>query len=174
MCAMEYLCPSVDRLIECHTCGLQSLPPYQLCVDGHVGCQTCIVYRRRCRCGYRFTGTPQIVFDGLVSALKLRCKYRKPSGESGPTVDHRSRTGRGDDEYDAACENRWFDVDELRKHYRTDCPNNRYACPLPGCGHVARVDTVVEHYETTHGPVTEHKPDPGNPDGIVTFRIPSV
>lgn len=162
---MQYLCPDIDSLVSCRTCGVQSLPPYRLCLDGHVGCPPCVRYAKQCLCGHRFAAGPHFTFDWLVSALKLRCKYRKSTGDGrcGGSV------GGGDDD---DCEYRWYEVQELRDHYRTACAKNQFMCPIPGCGHVTRLDTVNEHYESVHGPVDELTP--GNwKSRSVTFKLSS-
>lgn len=169
---MEYLCPDIDRLVACHTCGKQTLPPLRLCVNGHVGCPMCVRYLRRCRCSYRFTFGRNSIIDKLITAMQLRCKYRKSAGGCGDRGGGDGGGGGGDE--DDACENRWFDIEELRDHYRSGCANNRFPCPLSGCGHLARVETVVEHYESAHGPVEELKPTDRWNSNEITFRIPSM
>ncbi|XP_025199249.1 uncharacterized protein LOC112597418 [Melanaphis sacchari] len=140
---MEHLCPQIEQLVSCFTCSSQTLPPYRLCAKAHVGCPSCIKYMSLCACGSHFLKSPNTIFDWVVSAMKLQCKYRANDvdddvGSSGPEqVD---------------CADRWFTVQELRDHYLTGCTKNLFTCPLQNCGHVARVDTITDHYETVHGP----------------------
>lgn len=74
----------------------------------------------------------------------------------------------GDDADD--CEHRWYDIQELREHYRDKCKWNAFTCPMDGCGHMGRVDTAAEHYETAHGPCIEMTPA-DDEKYEVTFKI---
>lgn len=164
---MEYLCPDIERLVACYTCGAQSLPPIKLCLSAHVGCASCAKYLRICICGRRFSTGAHISFDWLVSAIKLKCKYR--------TVAIQKRVLRGlavDNDTGSSCADTWYSVNELREHYRSYCTYNSYKCPLKNCGHVARVDTVVDHYETAHGPFEKLMPADHQHPNEVTFVIP--
>lgn len=177
---MEYLCPQIDQLVACYTCGAQALPPYRLCLEAHVGCPPCAKYLPRCACGFEFTAGPHSTFDWLVSAMKLKCKYsnndehgseggsgvRESDGSSGETT---SGGGNGDD-----CKDQWFEVQELKEHYRTGCTKNSYTCPLNGCGHIARVDTILDHYEAAHGPFVELTPNNTLRPYEVTFEISAL
>lgn len=164
---MERLCPQIDQLVSCYTCGDQTLPPYRLCANAHVCCPPCVQHLPRCRCGHQFTCDPQTSFDWLVLAMKLRCKHRgTPAGVGGgDEVVGDGTTGCNDQ--------RWYGVQELREHYRSGCARNAFTCPLTGCGHVARVETIVEHYETAHGPIEELKPADRQRPYEVTLKIPS-
>lgn len=170
---MDYLCPQINRLVSCYTCGVQALPPYRLCLEAHVGCPPCVKYLSRCSCGYRFTTGSHITFDWLVSAMKLKCKYggngERANGSSSSSVERTKSDGNGGED----CVNRWFDVKELQEHYRTGCTKNTYTCPLTGCGHVDRVDTIVDHYEAAHGPFVALTPDNPQRPYEVTFMIPA-
>ncbi|KAE9539862.1 hypothetical protein AGLY_005114 [Aphis glycines] len=150
---MEHLCPQIEQLVRCFTCGSQTLPPYTLCVQAHVGCSTCVEYMSTCACGRRFLQMSNATFDWTMSALKFRCKYRANDvGEGGSPVS--SAPGRPVD-----CADGWYAVQELRDHYLTGCSRNSFACPVQGCGLVARVDTVTDHYETAHGPFESLSPN---------------
>lgn len=173
---MELLCPEIDRLVSCFSCGAQALPPYRLCLEAHVGCPPCAKYLPQCACGFRFSTGPHSTFDWLVSAMKLRCKYAGSHNErviSGDGGNGEYDNGNGSGEGDEDCENRWFSVQELQEHYRTSCTKNSYMCPLTGCSHVARVDTIVDHYEAVHGPFEELTSDDVQRPYEVTFTIPS-
>ncbi|XP_026804994.1 uncharacterized protein LOC113548347 [Rhopalosiphum maidis] len=136
---MEHLCPQIEQLVSCFTCGSQTLPPYRFCVQAHIGCPPCTKYMSLCACGLHFLKSSNITFDWLVSAMKLRCKYRA------------NEVNNVSEQVD--CSNRWYTVQELRDHYLTSCARNSFTCPLQDCGHVARIDTITDHYETAHGPL---------------------
>lgn len=72
---MDLICPQIETLIACHTCNAQSLPPYRLCLVGHVGCPSCAGYLPYCKCGSLYASRPHLFVDWLVSAMQLRCKY---------------------------------------------------------------------------------------------------
>lgn len=165
---MDRLCPEIERLVSCYTCSAQSLPPYRLCWGAHVGCPPCSKYLPRCACGQRFNCNSNVTFDWLVSSMALRCKYRP-----GPDEPH-AGVGAGNDVNDCGHENRWFAVKELREHYRSGCAYNLFACPLDGCGHVARVETAAEHYETAHGPFDSLEPARLRQWYEPAFKIPST
>lgn len=74
--SMDLLVPDIVSLVACKVCNSQTLPPYQLCPNGHVGCPPCVKYLRACSCGDPFTENPHLFFDWTVMAMKLRCKYR--------------------------------------------------------------------------------------------------
>lgn len=84
---------------------------------------------------------------------------------------------RADHRYDCSiedsCANTWYGIPEqLSEHYRNHCRNNVFKCPLHGCEHVARVETIADHYEMVHGPFDTLTPD--NQDQqtyTVTFKI---
>ncbi|CAH1736028.1 unnamed protein product [Aphis gossypii] len=149
---MEHLCPQIEQLVRCFTCGSQTLPPYTLCVQAHVGCPTCIEYMSTCACGRRFLQMSNATFDWTMSALKFRCKYRANDVDGGGSPVS-SAPGRPVD-----CADGWYTVQELRDHYLTGCSRNSFACPVQGCGLVARVETVTDHYETAHGPFESLSP----------------
>ncbi|XP_026819133.1 uncharacterized protein LOC113557778 [Rhopalosiphum maidis] len=161
---MEHLCPEINRLVSCFTCGSQTLPPYRLCVDAHVGCPPCTKYLSRCACGCRFLRRSNTTFDWLVSAMKLQCKYRTNYLNDGRCL---SKPGQVD------CSNKWFSVQELRDHYQTGCVRNLFTCPVQDCGYVARVDTITNHYETAHGPFELLSPsDYQQAPNCVMFELP--
>lgn len=91
---MDYLYPRIDKLISCNTCGSQSLPPYRLCLNGHVGCTPCAKYLALCSCGSRFAIGPHLAFDWVVMAMKLQCKYRQRTSGPGRT-ELRTSSGSG-------------------------------------------------------------------------------
>ncbi|XP_025422645.1 uncharacterized protein LOC112692248 [Sipha flava] len=161
---MDVVCPEIDRLTSCRTCGAQSLPPFRLCVAAHVACVPCAAYMSRCACGQPFAPGPHCTLDWLARALRHGCKYTAPGPAPSLSRLHcRSRRPH-----------RRYSVRELREHYRTGCALNGFVCPLIGCGHVARVDTIVEHYEAAHGPYERlMSADPLNPNRI-TFKIRDV
>jgi len=162
---MDFVCPEIERLVSCYTCGDQSLPPYQLCVDAHVACPPCIKYQSRCACGCVFLKMPNTTLDWLVSAMKLRCKY----GANGCVGRGQRSTVPGQ----VDCANRWYTVQELRDHYRTGCARNIFVCPLQNCGHAARVDTITEHYDEAHGPFLPLSPnDQLFSPNCVMFKLP--
>ncbi|VVC45694.1 Hypothetical protein CINCED_3A009862 [Cinara cedri] len=134
---MEYICPQIEQLISCYTCGSQSLPPFQLCEAAHVNCPPCAKYMARCACGDVITDGPHVLLDWTVTALKFRCK-------------HCGAADAGDDGRPA---NRWYAVHELHRHYRSECTRNAYPCPWAGCDYVARVETAADHYDAAHGPI---------------------
>jgi phage terminase large subunit-like protein len=154
---MDYICPDINHLVACFTCGSQALPPYRLCESGHVGCRPCSAYLRTCLCTQRYVSNAHYVFDALVSALLLKCKYAAAFG------------GRGGD--GETCDGRWFDVQQLRDHYRDGCTRNAYTCPLTGCGRADRIDTVVEHYEAEHDVRTPPPAEHSEHDEMV-IRLP--
>ncbi|VVC41917.1 Hypothetical protein CINCED_3A004252 [Cinara cedri] len=142
---MDFICPRIDRLISCYTCGAQSLPPFQLCEASHVNCPPCSKHMARCACGGRFARGPHLLLDWMVSALKFKCKYRAGIATGGG--------GGGGGSGDDACPlNRWYAVHELREHYRHECTRNAFPCPWNDCDHVARIETAADHYEEAHGP----------------------
>lgn len=165
---MEHLCPEIERLVSCHTCRAQSLPPYRLCWGAHVNCPPCVKYLLRCACGRRFNRNSNMTFDWLVSSLTFRCKYRPRPG------DHHHGGVVEFDVNDCGHENRWFSVKELCEHYRSGCAYNLFTCPLEGCGFVARVETAVEHYETRHGPFTSLEPTSSQRWHEIIFTVPST
>ncbi|XP_022165216.1 uncharacterized protein LOC111030150 [Myzus persicae] len=163
---MDFLCPEIEQLVSCHTCGAQALPPYQLCVEAHVACPPCTKYQPRCACGCRFLKRSNTTLDWLVSAMKLRCKYRANGSADGSPLS--SVPSQVD------CSNKWYAVQDLRDHYRTGCMRNLFTCPIRNCGHVARVDTITEHYETAHGPFPLLVPDDQLLSGnCVLFQLPA-
>lgn len=138
---MDLLCPDLDDLVSCHSCGQQSLPPYRLCKGAWPVCPPCRRYKRRCACGHPFASGQHSIFDWAVTAMRLRCKYRDVVSPPPPPPDA------------VGCDRqKRYGVQELREHYRTGCTKNGYPCPLHRCGHLGRVDTIVEHYEAAHGP----------------------
>ncbi|KAL4089793.1 hypothetical protein QTP88_024757 [Uroleucon formosanum] len=161
---MDVLCPEIERLVSCYTCGGQSLPPYQLCVEAHVACPTCTKYQSRCACGCRFLKRSNTTLDWLVSAMKLRCKYR-----ANGVIDVGSLVlGQVD------CANGWYTIQELRDHYRTGCMRNLFTCPMQNCGYVARVDTITDHYDTAHGPLPRINPSQHLiSSNYVIFQLPA-
>lgn len=163
--SMEHLCPEIHRLVACFTCGSQTLPPYRLCVEAHVGCPPCIKYLSRCACGCHFLRRSNTTFNWLVSAIKLQCKYRVNYVDDDRRL---SIPGQVD------CTNRWFSVQELRDHYLTSCAKNVFTCPLQNCGRVDRVDTITDHYEKAHGPFESLSPsDYHQAPNCVMFKLPT-
>lgn len=150
---MEHLCPQIEQLVRCFTCGSQTLPPYTLCVQAHLSCPTCTEYMSVCACGRRFLQMSNATFDWTMSAMKFRCKYRA-NGVGGGGSPVSSAPERPVD-----CADQWYTVQELRDHYLTGCSRNSFACPVRDCGLVARIDTVTDHYETAHGPFESLSPN---------------
>lgn len=157
---MNRLCPVMDELVECHTCGSQTLPPIKLCVSAHVTCSPCFEYLSRCCCGGTFAYGPHTVVNWLASAMKLKCKYYRNGRQPSPGED--------------LCRNRWFTMQDISHHYRNECTRNAFRCPIKNCSHYGRIDTIVEHYESAaHMPIEVLKPNnPHRPNRIV-FRISS-
>ncbi|VVC45695.1 Hypothetical protein CINCED_3A004942 [Cinara cedri] len=156
---MEHICPQIERLISCHTCGAQSLPPFQLCEAAHVNCPPCAKYMARCSCGDEFADGPQVLLDWTVSALKFKCK-------------HCGTVNAEDADDDGRTANRWYAVHELHRHYRSECTRNAFQCPWAGCDHVARVETAADHYETAHGPIEVLTPTGPDRWYAVQLKIP--
>ncbi|XP_025202980.1 uncharacterized protein LOC112600050 [Melanaphis sacchari] len=162
---MEHLCPEINQLVSCFMCGSQTLPPYRLCAEAHVGCPPCIKYLSRCACGCRFLRRSNMTFDWLISALKLQCKYRSNCVYGGRRL---IIPGQVD------CTNKWFSVQELSNHYLTGCMRNFFTCPMQNCGYVARVDTITDHYDKIHGPFELLSPsDYHQTSNCVMFKLPT-
>lgn len=149
---MDLLCPDINYIIRCNICGDQTLPPFRLCMSSHPVCGPCFKYLKRCTCGYAFATGPHSMLDWVVTAMRLQCKYCNAAGD-----------GVG---------SQWFDVQELREHYRTGCRKNVFRCPLRRCGHVGHYETMVEHFETAHGPnITKVVAGADQPPGSIELRI---
>lgn len=160
---MDRLCSILDKLVECFTCASQTLPPFKLCLDAHMVCTPCFKYLPHCICGQQFADGPHSAIDWMASAMKLRCKYRDGGGGK--------RRGRWRPSEDV-CQTRWFAMQDLNGHYSSECTRNAFQCPIEGCGHSSRIDTVVEHYEgDAHGPIEELVPNNLDWPYQISFQI---
>lgn len=160
---MEYICPEIEQQVSCYTCDAQSLPPLQLCKASHVNCRLCTQYMQSCACGDQFDDRPHVLLDWMVSALKLKCKYRAKDAV-GPEPSSGADVGCPVD--------RWYAVHELHQHYRSECLRNLFPCPWESCDHITRIDTAVDHYEAAHGPFEVLTPTGPNRCSEATFKIP--
>lgn len=162
---MEKVCPIVNTLFACFNCTSQTLPPLKLCENAHLACPPCYKYLPHCTCGQQFMKETHCVVDSFAFALKMSCKYRESYGSGDE--------GRQSPENDE-CQTRWFSVQDITEHYRSQCTMNVFACPIRGCSHCDRVDTIVEHYEgPAHGPIDKLEPDDPEWPYQISFRISS-
>lgn len=146
---MELLCPDVHLLTACYCCRDQCMPPYRMCLVAHLACGPCAAYQPECACGLGFAPGPHDSYDLPMNDVEHRCKYRAAAGDA-----------------DGCCPDRRHRFRELRHHYRGSCGRNTFACPVNGRGHVCRVDTAAEHYDSAHGPFDEGEQDDQRSDSV--------